>query len=53
MELYNTLSDLLAEASNKDRAIRFIDGENDESIVKFADLRDRASTLLGLLQARG
>lgn len=53
MELYNTLSDLLAEASNKDRAIRFIDGENDESIVKFADLRDRARTLLGLLQARG
>lgn len=53
MELYNTLSDLLAEASSKDRAIRFIDGENDESIVKFADLRDRARTLLGLLQARG
>lgn len=53
MELYNTLSDLLAEASNKDRAIRFIDGENDESILKFADLRDRARTLLGLLQARG
>ena len=53
MELYNTLSDLLAEASNKDRAIRFIDGENDESIVKFADLKGRASTLLGLLQARG
>ena len=53
MELYNTLSDLLADARSKDREIRFIDGENDESTVKFADLWDRALALLGSLQARG
>lgn len=53
MELYNTLTDLLADVRSKDREIRFIDGENDESIVKFADLWDRALALLGSLQARG
>lgn len=53
MELYNTLPDLLADARGKDREIRFIDGENDESCVPFADLWDRALTLLGSLQARG
>ena len=53
MELYNTLPDLLAEARVRDREIRFIDGENDESCVKFADLSDRALALLGSLQARG
>jgi len=53
MELYNTLPDLLAEARGRDREIRFIDGENDESCVKFADLSDRALALLGSLQARG
>jgi len=53
MELYNTLTDLLADARSKDREIRFIDGENDESTVTFADLWDRALALLGSLQARG
>jgi len=53
MELYNTLPDLLADVRGKDREIRFIDGENDESRVPFADLWDRALTLLGSLQARG
>jgi acyl-CoA synthetase (AMP-forming)/AMP-acid ligase II/acyl carrier protein len=53
MELYNTLTDLLADARSKDREIRFIDGESDESTVKFADLWDRALALLGSLQARG
>ena len=53
MELYNTLTDLLADARSKDREIRFIDGEKDESIVKFADVWDRAAALLGALQARG
>ncbi len=53
MELYNTLTDLLADARGKDREIRFIDGENDESIISFADLWDRAVALLGSLQARG
>lgn len=53
MQLYNTLTDLLVEARGKDREIRFIDGENDESTVKFAVLWDRATALLGSLQARG
>lgn len=53
MELYNTLTDLLADARNKDREIRFIDGENDESLVGFGDLWNRALALLGSLQAHG
>ena len=53
MELYDTLSDLLAEARGKEREICFIDGENDESIVKFGALWDRALALLGSLQAGG
>lgn len=53
MELYETLTDLLREARNRDREIRFIDGENDESIVRFSELWDRARALLGSLQARG
>ncbi len=53
MELYTTLTDLLADARSKDREIRFIDGENDESTVSFTALWDRAVALLGALQARG
>ena len=53
MELYNTLTDLLADARSKDREIRFIDGENDESSVRFSELWDRSVALLGSLQARG
>jgi acyl-CoA synthetase (AMP-forming)/AMP-acid ligase II/acyl carrier protein len=53
MELYNTLTDLLADARGKDREIRFIDGENDESTVRFSALWDRALALLGSLQTRG
>jgi len=53
MQLYETLSDLLATARGKDRHIRFIDGEHDESIVANSDLWDRAIALLGSLQARG
>ena len=53
MELYNTLTDLLADVRSKEREIRFIDGENDESSMKFADLWERAAALLGSLQARG
>lgn len=53
MQLYNTLTDLLADARSKDREIRFIDGENDENVVSFSDLWDRALALLGSLQARG
>ncbi len=53
MELYNSLIDLLGEARGRDRHIRFIDGERDESDLAFADLWDRASALLGALQSKG
>jgi len=53
MKLYATLTELLDEARGRDRAIRFIDGENDETAIRFQDLWDRALALLGSLQARG
>jgi len=53
MKRYDTMTDLLAEARSKDRHIRFIDGEADESVLAFGDLHERASLLLGSLQARG
>jgi len=53
MQLYDTLIDLLSDVRTKDRHIRFIDGEDDESIVTFAELWERALAMLGALQARG
>jgi acyl-CoA synthetase (AMP-forming)/AMP-acid ligase II/acyl carrier protein len=53
MQLYDTLIDLLADVRSRDRYIRFIDGEDDENTVVFAELWDRALALLGSLQARG
>lgn len=53
MQLYDDLTQLLAEARTKDRQIRFIDGDKDESSLPFAELWDRALALLGALQGRG
>ena len=53
MKLYDTMTDLLADARGRDRQIRFIDGERDETDLPFAALWDRASALLGSLQAKG
>jgi acyl-CoA synthetase (AMP-forming)/AMP-acid ligase II/acyl carrier protein len=53
MQLYDTLTDLLADVRGRDRHIRFVDGEHDESTVTFAELWDQSSALLGALQARG
>jgi acyl-CoA synthetase (AMP-forming)/AMP-acid ligase II/acyl carrier protein len=53
MKLYDTMTDLLAEARGTDRQIRFIDGENVESTLSFAGLWERAVALLGSLQAKG
>ena len=53
MQLYDTLIDLLAAVRDQDRHIRFIDGEDDESIVGFAELWQRARAMLGALQTRG
>jgi acyl-CoA synthetase (AMP-forming)/AMP-acid ligase II/acyl carrier protein len=53
MHLYDSLIDLLANVRSRDRQIRFIDGEEDESTVSYAELWDRALALLGALQSRG
>lgn len=53
MTLYETLNDLLAYAHGRERHIRFIDGQSDESVLSFGDLRERALALLGSLQAKG
>ncbi|HNP35204.1 MAG TPA: non-ribosomal peptide synthetase [Woeseiaceae bacterium] len=53
MKLYNTMTDLLVDARRRDKRIRFINGEQDEVELLFADLWQRAEALLGALQARG
>ncbi len=53
MILYDSLIDILTAARQSDRAIRLIDGENDESIVTFSELWNRSTELLGALQKRG
>ena len=53
MELYPTLIELLKAARTRDREIRFIDGENDESVLTFSELWEQSIALLGSLQARG
>lgn len=53
MKLYDTMIDLLEDAQGRDRQIRFIDGEDEESALGFGELRDAALRLLGSLQARG
>src|SRR5210317_1465126 len=53
MKLYDTMIDMFADAKRRDREIRFIDGANDESALRFGELWDAALALLGSLQARG
>ena len=53
MKLYDTMIDLLADAKDRDREIRFIDGEDDESTLSFSELWEEALALLGSLQQRG
>lgn len=53
MPQYENLIELLAEARGKQRHIRFIDGELDESTLSFSELWERALALLGALQSRG
>ena len=53
MKLYETMTDLLADARSRERHIRFIDGEDDERSLKFGELWERALALTGSLQARG
>jgi acyl-CoA synthetase (AMP-forming)/AMP-acid ligase II/acyl carrier protein len=53
MTLFDSLTAVLHEARDRDRTIRFINGENEESVVSFFDLWRRANQLLGALQRRG
>ncbi len=53
MKLYDTMGDLLDDARSRDRHIRFIDGDDDETVLSFAGLRASALRLLGRLQERG
>jgi acyl-CoA synthetase (AMP-forming)/AMP-acid ligase II/acyl carrier protein len=53
MQLFDSMTHILADARGKKREIRFIDGEKDESVLTFTDLWERALLLLGEFQARG
>ena len=53
MMLYDSLTHILRDARDKDREIRFIDGDKDESTLSFAELWKNAVALLGTLQNRG
>lgn len=53
MKLYDNMSHILRDARDKEREIRFIDGDKDESVLSFAHLWERALGFLGALQARG
>ncbi len=53
MNRFQTLPELLDELKNHDRVIRFIDGEDKESVVPFVELWSRALAMLGTLQSAG
>lgn len=53
MKRHDTLIDLLSDLRTADRAIRFIDGEDKETLVTFSDLWSRSLRLLGSLQDLG
>jgi acyl-CoA synthetase (AMP-forming)/AMP-acid ligase II/acyl carrier protein len=53
MQLYDCLTHILEDARSKEREIRFIDGDKDESVLSFAALWDKAVNMLGDLQKRG
>lgn len=53
MKLHDSLTAILRDVRARDRVIRFIDGERDESTVTFAELWRRAALMLGALQNLG
>jgi len=53
MMLHDSLTHILRDARDKEREIRFIDGDKDESTLSFSALWDNAVELLGALQNRG
>jgi acyl-CoA synthetase (AMP-forming)/AMP-acid ligase II/aryl carrier-like protein len=53
MPKFETLRSLLNESAREDRYITFIDGEDEQRVLSFVRLRQRALSLLGALQCRG
>jgi len=53
MKRYDTLPDLLGALRTHDRSIRFIDGEDQESLVSYGELWERGLRMLGALQRQG
>ncbi len=51
--LYDSLTHILRDARHKDRHIRFIDGDSEQSTLAFAELWEYAIDLLGVLQHHG
>jgi len=53
MNRYQSLAQILTAARDRQREIRFINGEKDEAVVPYAAAWDRAMALLGSLQSHG
>ena len=53
MTRYNTLDQILPATAREDRQITFIEGENQQRVLSFRRLRQRAIGVLGALQRRG
>lgn len=53
MQRFASLHDLLAANAREDRHITFIDGEDEQRVLSFAQLRQRATAVLGALQRAG
>jgi len=53
MVLHDSLTHILRDARDKDRHIRFLDGDKDESTLHFSELWQQAIELLGALQHHG
>lgn len=53
MPQFETLRSILSDSVRDDRHVTFIDGDNEQRVLSFARLRQRALSLLGALQSRG
>ncbi len=53
MPKFETLRSILSAGVREDRHVTFIDGDDEQRVLSFARLRQRALSLLGALQSRG
>jgi acyl-CoA synthetase (AMP-forming)/AMP-acid ligase II/aryl carrier-like protein len=53
MPQFETLRSILSDSAREDRHITFIDGDDEQRVLSFARLRQRALSLLGALQSLG